>query len=74
MGSPISEQDRSYDEAQVEVTLSQGFWISKYEVTEREYKLIRGRSQRVPVGKNFPVVDMRSGDAQRRSTADQAGT
>lgn len=65
MGTPSTEAHRSYDEDQVDVTLTQGFWISKYEVTEREYKLIRNRSPKVSYGEDFPVVDMRSGDARQ---------
>jgi hypothetical protein len=34
MGSPPDEPDRRPDEAQVEVALSKGSWIGKYEVTQ----------------------------------------
>jgi len=38
MGSPTNEQDRSINEGpQTTVTLSRGFWIGKYEVTQAEY-------------------------------------
>jgi formylglycine-generating enzyme required for sulfatase activity len=38
MGSPTNEQDRSSNEGpQTTVTLSRGFWIGKYEVTQAEY-------------------------------------
>jgi len=38
MGSPTTEQDRSVNEGpQTTVTLSRGFWIGKYEVTQGEY-------------------------------------
>ena len=38
MGSPTNEQDRGSDEGpQTTVTLSRGFWIGKYEVTQGEY-------------------------------------
>jgi len=33
MGSPPDEEDRDDDEDQVEVTLTQGFWMGKHEVT-----------------------------------------
>ena len=63
MGSPKSELGRSYDETQVDVSLSRGFWISKYELTEREYEWIRRRTQPKPFGKNFPATGLRgSGD------------
>ena len=34
MGSPPGEPERRPDEAQVEVILTKGFWMSKYEVTQ----------------------------------------
>ena len=43
MGSPLSEQDRLSNEGpQTEVTISQGFWIGRYEVTQGEYLEITG--------------------------------
>ncbi|MBQ3446396.1 MAG: SUMF1/EgtB/PvdO family nonheme iron enzyme, partial [Synergistaceae bacterium] len=41
MGSPESENWRSSDEAQHEVTLSD-FWISRYELTQKEYSALMG--------------------------------
>jgi formylglycine-generating enzyme required for sulfatase activity len=38
MGSPRDEKDRQDPEDQVQVTLSQGFWLGKYEVTQKEYE------------------------------------
>ena len=38
MGSPKSEADRNNDEDQVEVTLTKGFWLGKFEVTRSEWK------------------------------------
>src|SRR6266542_452123 len=35
MGSPPNEADRHGDEGPVEVVLSRGFWMGKYEVTQR---------------------------------------
>src|SRR5689334_13791691 len=37
MGSPRSEPERRPDEDQVEVTLSRGFWMAKYEATQGEW-------------------------------------
>ena len=34
MGSPPDEPERRPDEDQVEVTLTEGFWMGKYEVTQ----------------------------------------
>ena len=43
MGSPSAEQDRYSDEGpQMQVTISQGFWMSKYEVTQGEYVAVMG--------------------------------
>ena len=38
MGSPASELGRKSTEDQVAVTLTQGFWLGKYEVTQREWR------------------------------------
>src|SRR5437899_5666755 len=40
MGSPRSEPERRPDEAQVEVTLTKGFWMGKFEVTQGDWKRI----------------------------------
>src|SRR4051812_42760580 len=37
MGSPPSEPERRADEDQVEVTLTKGFWMGKYEVTQGQW-------------------------------------
>jgi|GEM_PF-939092 len=38
MGSPVTEQDRQVNEGPLtSVTLTRGFWIGKYEVTQGEY-------------------------------------
>ena len=43
MGSPASEAGRWDDEGpQTQVTLTQGFWLGKYEVTQAEYQAVRG--------------------------------
>jgi len=38
MGSPKNEKYRDDDEDQVSVTLSRGFWLGKYEVTQGEWE------------------------------------
>lgn len=40
MGSPQDESERSEDEEQVEVTLTEGFWLGKYEVTQEQWKKV----------------------------------
>ncbi len=42
MGSPPDEPDRRPDEAQVDVALTRGFWMGKYEVTQGQWKRIAG--------------------------------
>ena len=44
MGSPETEVDRHDDEDQVEVTLTQGYWLGKYEVTQAEYEKLTGNN------------------------------
>ena len=40
MGSPKSEKGRSKDENQADVTLTKGYWVGKYEVTQSEWKQV----------------------------------
>jgi len=40
MGSPKSEKDRNNDEDQVGVTLTRGYWLGQYEVTQSEWKRV----------------------------------
>jgi formylglycine-generating enzyme required for sulfatase activity len=43
MGTPTNEVNRAPDEGpQMTVTISRGFWIGKYEVTQREYLAVIG--------------------------------
>ena len=42
MGSPSHEEGRDSDERQHEVRISQGFWMGKYEVTQREWERVMG--------------------------------
>jgi formylglycine-generating enzyme required for sulfatase activity len=43
MGTPTNEVNRQTDEGpQTAVTISHGFWIGKYEVTQREYLAVTG--------------------------------
>src|SRR5712692_11233632 len=43
MGSPPSEPERRPDENQVEVTLTKGFRMGKYEVTQDQWKRVVGK-------------------------------
>jgi sulfatase modifying factor 1 len=42
MGSPSSESERRADEAQVDVTLTRGFWMGTFEVTQGEWRRVVG--------------------------------
>ena len=42
MGSPDSEAERHTNETQHEVTLTKGFWMGKYEVSQEEYQSVIG--------------------------------
>jgi formylglycine-generating enzyme required for sulfatase activity len=45
MGSPTNEVGRSSDEGpQTEVTISRGFWMSKFETTQKEYLAVLGNN------------------------------
>ena len=61
MGSPPAERGRRPDEAQVEVTLTRGFWTAKREATQSQWKRLIGRfPDRLPSpefgeGDDFPA-------------------
>src|SRR5438876_6149573 len=60
MGSPRSESERRPDEDQVEVTLTKGFWMAKYEATQSEWKRVMGPlpgplTAELPEGDDYPV-------------------
>jgi formylglycine-generating enzyme required for sulfatase activity len=69
MGSPAGEPDRRPDEDQVEVTLSRGFWMGKYEVTQGQWKEVVGRLPVEPTaaggeGDDFPVYNVNYAEAE----------
>jgi hypothetical protein len=41
MGAPVHEPDREMDEVQHQVTLTRGFWLGKFEVSNREFRAFR---------------------------------
>ena len=57
MGSPENELGRYSNETQHSVTISHGFWIGKYEVTQAQYKAVMGSNpaKNYGVGDNYPV-------------------
>jgi formylglycine-generating enzyme required for sulfatase activity len=42
MGSPSSDPEHEVDETLHEVTLSEGFWLGKYEVTQDQWSAVKG--------------------------------
>ena len=55
MGSPRSEEGRDGDEAQHRVTLTKGFWLGKYEVTQAQWRSVMGGNPSVFEGDDLPV-------------------
>src|SRR5262245_25162 len=60
MGSPRNEPERRPGEDQVEVTLTKGFWMAKFEATQGEWKRVMGRlpgplTAELPEGDDYPV-------------------
>src|SRR5262245_45156816 len=60
MGSPHNEPERRAGEDQVEVTLTKGFWIAKYEATQGQWKRAMGAlpgplTEELPAGNDLPV-------------------
>jgi formylglycine-generating enzyme required for sulfatase activity len=47
MGSPPNEPERGNDEGPVNVTLSRGFWMGKFEVTQSQWQVVVARGLRV---------------------------
>ena len=70
MGSPESEPDRYGDEGpQREVTISQGFYLGKYEVTQGQWEAVVGTTpwsgeSYVELGPDYPAVLVSWNDAQ----------
>jgi len=56
MGSPEDQEGRDDDEGPVEVTISDGFWTSKFELTRDNFNVItRLRNRRATDDKNHPA-------------------
>jgi formylglycine-generating enzyme required for sulfatase activity len=80
MGSPPDETGRRADEAQVEVTLTRGFWTAKFEVTQGLWRRVVGHlPERKPTaefgeGDEFGVywVDFEEAEAFCRKLTDRA--
>src|SRR4051794_15723075 len=69
MGSPPGEPERRPDEDQVEVTLTQGFWMGKYEATQGQWKRVMGKlpgelTAELPEGDDYPVGNVNFAEAE----------
>jgi formylglycine-generating enzyme required for sulfatase activity len=64
MGSPSSEEHRSSDEDQVDVTLTKGFWMAKTEVTQAQWRAVMGTSPSRFEGDLLPVETVSWNDCQ----------
>jgi len=68
MGSPESEEGRRDDETLHEVTIRNPFYMSKYEVTQRQWKNIMGYNPSFEdywfIGSELPVQEVRYADCQ----------
>ena len=58
MGSPDNELHRDIDEILHEVTLTDGFWIGKYEVTQAQWESVMGYNNSYYLGDNLPVTNL----------------
>jgi formylglycine-generating enzyme required for sulfatase activity len=69
MGSPSNEPERRPDEDHVEVTLTRGFWIGKYETTQGQWERVIGKlpgelTAQLPAGDDFPVGNVNFAEAE----------
>jgi formylglycine-generating enzyme len=69
MGSPPTELERRPGEDQVEVTLSKGFWMAKYESTQGDWKRVVGTlpgplTAELPEGNDYPVGNVNFAEAE----------
>jgi len=58
MGSPKSEKGRGDDETAHMVTVTQGFWLGKHEVTQAQLKEVMGGYSGQYQGDNHPAVNL----------------
>ena len=64
MGSSRWERGRDNDEMQHRVTLTKGFWLGKYEVTQRQWKSVMGNNPSHFKGDDLPVENVTWNDCQ----------
>jgi uncharacterized protein (TIGR02996 family) len=64
MGSPASELERGDDETQHEVTLTKGFYLGVYPVTQEQWQVMMGNNPSYFKGQNLPVEQVSWNDCQ----------
>ncbi|MBO7206688.1 MAG: SUMF1/EgtB/PvdO family nonheme iron enzyme [Kiritimatiellae bacterium] len=64
MGSLTTENGRNKDETQHRVTLTKGFWLGKYEVTQAQWESVMGNNPSCFKGANRPVEKVYWEDCQ----------
>ena len=64
MGSPVTEQGRSDNETQHEVTLTKPFYMGKYEVTQEQWESVMGKNPSDTKGAKLPVTNVSWEDCQ----------
>jgi formylglycine-generating enzyme required for sulfatase activity len=69
MGSPPNEPERRPGEDQVEVTLTKGFWMAKFEATQGQWKRVIGNlpgelTAALPAGDDLPVGNVNFAEAE----------
>ncbi len=55
MGSSDGEMDRGWEGPLTEATVSRGFWMGQYEVTQQEYAAVKGAHNNSRPGSDMPV-------------------
>ena len=63
MGSPQDEEGRAEDETQHKVTLTQGFYLGKHEMTQEQWEKVMGTSPSTFPGPTLPVEQVSWEDA-----------
>ncbi|MDR1816824.1 MAG: formylglycine-generating enzyme family protein [Puniceicoccales bacterium] len=63
MGSPASERERGGNETQHRVTISQPFYLGKYEVTQAQWVALMGTNPSFTKGNSLPVYPVTRKDA-----------
>ena len=64
MGSPMSEWGRSDDENLHRVRLSKGYWLGKYEVTQKQWQSVMNANPSAIKGDDLPVGNVSWNDCE----------